>query len=253
MQQQRVSSGIGVARRLAPVAFALTLASTGATAAFISFTGFSAQGPGTNDDLSAQADFTTNDGLLTVVLTNLLGADIIRSAGQALSDVSFDLSDDVGTVGTLTAAGQFGDVDPSTGGTVTYVATDTQTGDTTPVRWLTSSNTVIGGTHIVLEAIGGGQPSQMIGPFVANGGAYSNVNAGFDNFNSYVIGPGTFTLQLSGVTANTTISNVQFSFGTGPDTFVPGVPVPQPAPEPGTLAVLAIGLLALAASRRKTR
>src|SRR3954463_1301472 len=110
-----------------------TLTSTPVWADFISFTGFAANGPGTNDDLSAQADFTTSAGSLEVTLTNLLSASAIRSAGQALSDITFTLSDALGTMGAETASGQFGDV--STTGVVTFVATDSQTGNTTPIRW----------------------------------------------------------------------------------------------------------------------
>jgi hypothetical protein len=232
---------------LASAVVAMTFAASTASGAFLSFT---ATGTGNDGPLSAQADFTTSDGQLMLTLTNLLTADEIRSAGQALSDISFDLSDAIGTVGTTTASGQFGDVDstPQNGGVATYVSADTQTGNTTPIRWFT--NGTFGATSITLEAIGGGKPSQMIAPFIANGGTYTNVNNGFEQFNSYIIGPGTFTLALPGVTGNTSISNVVFSFGTGPDTLVPGVPIPG-IPEPGPLALIALGLVALAASQRK--
>ena len=120
--------------------------------------------------------------------------DAIRSAGQAVSDLIFTLSNPVGTLGTTSATGQQGNISASN--VVTYVAGS-------PGRFIgvgggTFSAT---GSTITLEAIGGGQPSEMIAPFVANGGTFSNLNAGFDNFIPYTIGPATFTLALSGITA----------------------------------------------------
>src|SRR5262249_20954864 len=152
---------------------------------------------------------------IDLVLTNTLAIGDVRSSGQALSDISFTIAPTVtpGT-GTGTASGQFGDVSGT--GVVTYKATDTQTGDTTPIRWIAGfSNT---GTTITLEALGGGMPSQMILPFIADGGTFTNANNGVQNFNSYVIGPGTFNLTIPGITADTTITAVTFSFGTGQGT-----------------------------------
>jgi hypothetical protein len=78
-----------------------------------------------------------------------------------------------------------------------------------------------------MEAIGGGQPSQLLLP---SSTSFTNANSSITGgqFNPFVVGSETFTLNLSGVTAATTISSATFSFGTGPDTFVPGVAVPGP-------------------------
>jgi hypothetical protein len=106
----------------------------------------------------------------------------------------------------------------------------------------------------------------MIAPFIAEGGIYTNLNNGFDNFNPYVIGPATFTLALSGVTANTTVTSATFSFGTGPDTFLSGTctsgctsppppppPPPRVIPEPGTLLLLGSTLVGFGILRRRKR
>ena len=177
-------------------------------------------GTGTGNDgaLGASAVFTTSTGLLSVTLTNTLAANVIRSAGQAVSDLSFTLSNAPGTLGATTATGTFANFNGST--TPTLAAGN-------PTRWLGAGgqgNFSIVGNTITLEAIGGGQPDQLILPA---GTTYPTANASITRtaqFSPFVDGPSTFTLALSGVTANTTITGATFSFGTGPDTLISVVP-----------------------------
>jgi hypothetical protein len=104
----------------------------------------------------------------------------------------------------------------------------------------------ISGDMITLEAIGGGKPTELILP-TDSGGSYASINNGASSHNAYVDGPATFTLDLTGVTSSTTISNVQFSFGTTPDTSLPGVPAPGPAIGHGLPVLLAVGGLLFSA------
>ena len=74
-----------------------------AAAATITFLG---TGSGSDGPLSASADFTTSAGFLSVTITNTLAPSQIRSAGQAVSDLSFTLSNAPGTLGNTSATGQ---------------------------------------------------------------------------------------------------------------------------------------------------
>jgi len=226
---------------------ALALVPTLSRAATMTVTG---SGTGTDGNVSAKAVFTTTDaGTLTIQLTNTLGADVFRSPGQALSDLQFTLSNAPGTLGSTSASGQLANIDKDTG-KVTYVAGS-------PTRWLGSGGQgtfTINGSTILMSALGGGQPDHMLTPDIANGGTYTNVNKGVSNFNPSTIGTATFTLNLSGVTGTTTVSDVVFSFGTGPETFVSGGPSGgPPVPEPSTLVLTLCGLGSFGLARLRSR
>ena len=229
-------------RKLAVACIALF--SFGAIAAHADTVTFVGTGSGSDGSLAANAIVTTSSGQVQITLTNTLAASAFRSAGQALSDFSFtlgNLTSGPGTLGATSATGQMGNIS-STGG-VSYT-----TGS--PTRFLGANGqgalTVTGNT-ILLEAIGGGQPSEMIAPSVANGAIFTSANQGVQNFDAYVIGPASFTLFLPNVTAATTITSGSFSFGTGPDTTIAVTPRSTPAvPEPSSIAQLGTALLGAA-------
>jgi hypothetical protein len=248
--------------KLKILAATLTLASTTSWGALITSTVSGTQG---GDQLSAFGSFTTSAGEVKITLTNTLDIANFISAGSEISDIKLTFSNAPGTFGSASSvSGQFGDVTGTTPGTVTYTSTDSFNGIGSPLRWLGlgphapggSGTFSIVGDVVTMEALGGGQPSEMIAPFVADGGQYPNSNSSVTNFNSSVIGTLTIDLFLTGVTAATTITSVEWSFGTGPDHFITDstpVIIPEGAPEPGSLALLGLGGLLMAFVIRRRR
>jgi len=192
-----------------------------------------ANGPSSDGTLSAEADFTTSAGQIKIVLTNLLPSNTSNlSAGQTVSDLSFTLSTVPGTLGTASVTGQLATI--GSNGGVTDI-----TGN--PVRWLgqgpappNGSGTPISvtGNTVTLEVLGGGQPSQLLLP---SGADFSSANGSItgNQFNPFVVGPLSFTIPLSGVTAGTDVTQATFSFGTSPDEHTITVDAAVPGPIAG--------------------
>jgi hypothetical protein len=146
-------------------------------------------------------------------------------------------------------------VDVATGGAETSTSGS-------PDHWV-GGNT---GTNILIDTVPGGGPngsgSQQKDMIIPT--ALGNANNGFNNFNPYIAGDGTFTLLLTGATNASVISNVEFQFGTcQPGCDIPATgtgtgpfPVGGSVPEPSTWAMMILGFcgcVGFMAYRRKSQ
>ncbi len=210
---------------------------------------YQASGSDNDGALAGSATFTTKTNEIDITLTDTMAASLFKDQGQALSGLSFTLSNAPGTEGALSVSGQLADINSSTG-VVTYISGE-------PLRWIgegpkggTGTFSVSGNT-ITLESVGGGQPSEMITPMIGNGSSFNGPVGGIDNFNPYTIGTVNIALVFMGVTSATTVTAANFAFGTGPDITLPGTP--RRVPEPLTLSLFGAGVVGVTALRRRKR
>jgi hypothetical protein len=168
-------------------------------------------------NVSGSASFTTGTDTISLTLTNTL-ADL-QSLAQTLSDISFSVTNGgaVTTSSVTTTANLIGLTDGSTSATHT-------SGTTNP--WTLSGS---GGNYLFTGLNGQDQTRSLILGNITNEATYCVPKCpdglGNSNFNPFIDETATFILGISGVTAASSISNVVFSFGTAPETFV-GVPIP---------------------------
>jgi hypothetical protein len=187
--------------------------------------------------IGATATFTTGDGFIDIKLVNTLANP--SNSGQLLSDLSFVVSDaftgaslssSLGTPRTVTsnAIGGYSD------------------GTAVASGWALTTPTT---TSMHLDGIVGDSNQQasgtIIGPPDATN-AYSAANSSLlvDSHNPFLFGGDTavdFLIYATGITVDTTITSVNFSFSTASGFNSPGVPVPLP---PSAL-LLGSGLLGL--------
>jgi len=214
-----------------------------AAASTVTFTTASGATESGGNAVSATAVVTTNNGSITVVLTN----NIVNptTVAQNISDFFFTLGSSPGTLGSETVSGSL--INIAANGTVSAASG-------TPSGWTLSAN----GNIIHLDDLGAGAPGpeQTIIGAPGAGGVYTNANgsiAGNDPHNPFISQTATFTIAASSVTSATTITAATFSFGTVSGNDVPGTPQGNPTPEPGSLflTLAGAGLVAVGMVRGK--
>lgn len=218
---------------LASIAAGLLLASAG-EASVITFTIPSGTTVG-GQPVAATATITTSLNDVLIQLTNLQANP--TSVIQNLSDFELVLSTGQ-TAATLSSSSALARTIAS-GGTFTD-------GGIVSTGWAADVGDI--GVHVLGTAIG---PAHTLigGP---NGSSvYSNANgsiAGNGPHNPFLTGTTTFDLAVLGVTGESFVRSVTFSFGTTPGVNVPGTRIP----EPSTLLLLGAGLVLLRTFRLRS-
>ncbi len=230
----------------------LALLAVMSTPAFAKFYSYSAATNLSGNPVDARATFDVSAGSMVVTLTNLQPN--IKSVGQDISSLWFTVNNgssilslsgasvtlsgnliDIGSNGVVNTAGTLTDVKLGTKGTSTE---HWSAGQGTPQFYFNDLN-------------GGGQPYQtIIGPSGSNGkyGSVNNSIYGNTSHNPFIQNQATFKIQAAGLLATSTISDIKVGFGT-----TAGCNTVRMVPEPGSLALLAIGALAFTGVlRRKT-
>jgi hypothetical protein len=202
-----------------------------------------ATNPVSGDAVDATAMFTTGAGTITVVLNNL---------EVNVKDVSQNISDLLFTVSTGQHAGTIDQTESSgTSRTVNSDGTFKDNGTVSPTHWDLETS----GSQLHLNDLTSGQPIQtIIGPPGSSG--YTNANgsiAGNGPHNPFLFGPVTFTLDVTGVTASSTITAATFSFGTTAGVDVAGVLVSVPEPSSIVLVASGAAIMGVVVLRRRGR
>jgi len=188
--------------------------------------------------VGASATFTTSTNQILLTLTNLISNP--TSVIQAISDIFFVATDP--TNGVLT--GGTGLKSPTTASYINIGTGGSVTAGDCCAVWGLENN---GGTYhlngLTGKGAGGTGPAYLIiGP-----GPYTNANgsiAGNTAHNPFTDTSATFTLAIQGVTTDTVISDVVFSFGTEAGRNV-GIPIPA------AVWLFGSGLLGLIAVARR--
>ncbi len=235
---------------IAVVSALSSFAAFGSTITYTTCPGCSSSG----GPVSVQATFTTTLDTLTVDVANLFANP--SNVTQLLSDLAFELSDGALASAVLTSSSAPTSRTVNLNGTFSDVA-----GGST--GWLLEANTLNGGLSAPglrlcdLCAGAAGPSNTIIGPSDASNiyAAANNSITGNGPHNPFLFGtssdPVHFVLNVPGVTSSTTVTAVNFSFGTAEGNNVPGVPGGT-VPEPASMLLIGGGLLSLGLIRRRS-
>lgn len=191
--------------------------------------------------VDTKATFNVTAGSMVVTLINLQSN--ILNVGQNISALFFTV-DNGGSILSLAPTDLSGssgtEVTIGTGGAVSGVQA------VSPITQWTAGSSA--GQSYLNDLAGGNTIHTVIGP--ATGGSYATVDtsiAGNVTNNPFIQNQATFTITNAGLLSTTNLSGVSMGFGTTPGNVLGMVP------EPGSLLLVAIGMVAGALNRKIRR
>jgi hypothetical protein len=205
----------------------------------------------------ATAQFTFTEGELEIVLTN--GQQDVRSAGQAISGLSFQVDNralafddiDYAAFGQLTTINKGGGYTaPAATGEVTSFSRSSA------IPWLPVVAAVCSGARISFNVLSNSVNDHLlIGLPNSSTHLYSNANSSIFHHDPFLYNAVTFIVRSDEIHVNPNISNVLVSFGTARGGDVRMSATADTVPEPGTATLIGGGLLLSAgvAARRRSR